>query len=341
MSEKTTTSEHRYGVNILEVEVLAGEAPIATCSACGGRGYIAAFGPDGERGGEDCADCIAPRGSAMSAMPPHGDFNITGLLNLSKLVMKLGEEKRITRHPSGQFETDTTHTTMLALSAGYYACAEGLDTERVLFFALAHDMVEAYAGDTPTLHPLNAEEQAAKDKREADALERIWTEVPWLGQLIEDYERQDTPEARFVHMMDKAMPRLTHAHNACRVPQERGLDLPGLLANMKAQTAELAEQSPDLPFAKAILDAAAKECEAAFRPETKFLIRALGRDIMWLGENPDVATINIFDAGVFTRVKAEQICGDRMMAYVMVPIDEEIENLQATVNWLKEKDVRR
>ena len=262
------------------------------------------------------------------------------LLNLSKLVMKLGEEKRITRHPSGQFETDTTHSLMLALSAGYYAAANGLSVERVLFFALAHDMVEAYAGDTPTLHPLNADEKAAKDKREADALERIWTEVPWLARIIEDYEKQDTPEARFVHMMDKVMPRLTHAHNGCRVPQERGLDLPGLLANMKAQTAELAEQSPDLPFAKAILDEAAAACEAAFEPETKFLIRALGRDIMWLSEDPDMATGSIFDAGVFTRAKAEQICEDRM-AYVMVPIDDEIENLQATVDWLKTKDVRR
>ena len=268
-----------------------------------------------------------------------GDLNITGLLNLSKLVMKLGEVKRVTRHPNGQHETDSTHTLMLALSAGYYAAAEGLNTERVLFFSLAHDMVEAYAGDTPTLHPLNEEEQAAKDKREADALERIWTEVPWLAQLIEDYEKQDTREARFVHMFDKCMPRLVHPHNGCRVPQELGLDLDGLMANMETQTAKLAAQSPDLPFAKAILDAAATACEAAFVPETKFLIRVHGRDIMWLTQDPDMVTTDIFDAGVFTRERAESLCEGRGMR--PVPIDEEVDNLQATLDWLKEKDVTR
>jgi len=117
-------------------------------------------------------------------------------------------------------ESDTDHTVMLAWVAPSLAALlypGELDTGLVAQFAVVHDAVEVFAGDTPTLR-IDVAGRAAKAQRERAAAQR-WsdqfaTRLPWLPQMISRYERQDEAEARFVRAVDKDMPKIVHFQDA-------------------------------------------------------------------------------------------------------------------------------
>jgi putative hydrolase of HD superfamily len=172
-------------------------------------------------------------------------------INIARLALALGRVDRITQHPDGYPESDTDHTVMLALVAAEMAPAR-LDRGRVLAYALVHDLVEAYAGDTPTLVALDDAGRAAKDAREAAALARIRAELgaeSWVVRTIEAFEAQGDPEARWVKHMDKCVPKLTHALNGGRAVRAQGLGLEDVQRRVEGQLAHAARTSPDLPEA--------------------------------------------------------------------------------------------
>jgi 5'-deoxynucleotidase YfbR-like HD superfamily hydrolase len=170
---------------------------------------------------------------------------------LARLALALGRVDRITQHPDGYPESDTDHTVMLALVAAELAPPH-LDRGLVLAYALVHDLVEAYAGDTPTLVALDADGRAAKAAREADALNRICAELgpdSWVVRMIEDFEAMTMPEARWVHHLDKSAPKLTHILNGGRSIRAHGVTLDGARERVAGQLAAAARISPDLPEA--------------------------------------------------------------------------------------------
>jgi putative hydrolase of HD superfamily len=139
------------------------------------------------------------------------------LIELSALSFQYGETFRFTTYPDGKtFESDTDHTFMLGIIACSLRdlCAPNLDRGKVAEYALVHDFVEVYAGDTATLGMLDKSEKQA---REHQALLRIKSEYealfPWIGEAIEKYEAQTEPEARFIKVIDKIMPGLTQIQN--------------------------------------------------------------------------------------------------------------------------------
>lgn len=143
------------------------------------------------------------------------------MIDLGELALAFGRTDRITRHPDGvTLESDTDHTVMLGLAACAFASrfAPNLDTGKVAQFALVHDLVEVYAGDTVTsAKGFSAEDHKDKEEREAAALARIRNEfgttLPWLPDTIAEYEALTTPEARFVKVVDKAMPKIANILN--------------------------------------------------------------------------------------------------------------------------------
>lgn len=173
---------------------------------------------------------------------------MTTAIALAALVLRLGRVDRITFHPDGRYpESDTDHTVMLALVAGEYA-PDRLDRGLVLAFALVHDLVEADAGDTPTLVALTAEQRAEKGAREAAALQRMRVEIgpdSWVVRTIEAYERQDTPEAQWVHAFDKCMPKLTHALNGGVAIRRQGVTLEATRERVRAQIEQIADDLPE------------------------------------------------------------------------------------------------
>lgn len=223
----------------------------------------------------------------MNSNPTHPEAPmLPRAMNIARLALAFGRQTRATYHEDGiRKETDTDHTVMLSLLVADLAqlpsLRDRLDLGEVLSYALVHDVVEAYAGDTVSIR-LTAEERAAKKAREAAALERLRDELgadAWLVRKIESYEHQDTLEARFVHFADKIVPKFTHAMNGGRTMRDLGFDLTMAAAQHTAQLAELAGGSPDLPEMAALFHEAH---EAAIQGIAKGLEteRVAGRQVI-------------------------------------------------------------
>jgi putative hydrolase of HD superfamily len=189
---------------------------------------------------------------------------VAAMLDLGSLALAFGRVDRITRHPDGvTLESDTDHTVMLGLAACAFASrfAPALDLGKVAQFALVHDLVEVYAGDTVTSHvSFSDADRTDKEERERAALGRIRTEFDgefsWLGETIEAYERLDTPEARFVKVMDKAMPKIANIHNRGVTFKAQGHDRASGESFIRTQLEKLsATYGSDQPEAMALLAA--------------------------------------------------------------------------------------
>jgi putative hydrolase of HD superfamily len=138
------------------------------------------------------------------------------ILQLGSLILDFGKINRITFHQDGIYsESDTDHTVMLGILGTAIASKlyKDLDLGLIAQFALVHDLVEVYAGDTPTLMGADFEFLKQKEGREQVALDQIKKEFgddfEWIHQSIEKYEKLDTKEARFVKVLDKILPKIT------------------------------------------------------------------------------------------------------------------------------------
>lgn len=137
-----------------------------------------------------------------------------------KYLQKLGEFaigmagiERAPRYPNGTHESDTDHTFHLALSAPELAktLAPDLDPGLVSLFANVHDLPEYYSKDVWTFD-ITAEDLAKKKATEKLATERLLREAPpYTASLLERYEQQIEPEARFVRFIDKLLPSIIDA----------------------------------------------------------------------------------------------------------------------------------
>lgn len=135
-------------------------------------------------------------------------------------------------------ESDTDHTVMLAWVAPALAdllYPGRLDRGLVAEFAVLHDAVEVFCGDTPTLR-IDAAGRAAKADREraaADEWDLLFDDrLPWAPRTIRRYEAQQEPEARFVKAVDKFMPRLIHMGDRCKGLHEIGMSTAELAASI-------------------------------------------------------------------------------------------------------------
>ncbi len=178
---------------------------------------------------------------------------VEDMVELGQLVLKFSRIDRATLHEDGlRPETDSDHTVML----GILACAVAnkirpdLDLGLVAQFALVHDLVEVYAGDTVTIG-ISENEKHEKIKREKVALSRISeefsTKFPWLVETLKTYESLGTIEARFVKGLDKLMPKITHILNNGKYIREIGMTKAGLLKAYRQQVEDMEKYSSDLP----------------------------------------------------------------------------------------------
>lgn len=152
------------------------------------------------------------------------------LVDLGRLALAFGRiDRTAVYHPDRVTpESDTDHTVML----GWLACAlaarcfPALDLGLVAQFALVHDAPEVYAGDTPTLR-IDAAGRIDKAVLERAAMARLRREfgdqLPWFPSMIEAYEAQVLPEARFVRGLDKVLPKIVHLLDACTGLREQNM----------------------------------------------------------------------------------------------------------------------
>lgn len=142
------------------------------------------------------------------------------IISLARLTSRFALVDRVTFLEDGTTpESDTDHTVMLGLIACAVAAEldSSLDVGTIAQYALIHDLVEAYAGDTNTFGGITDDILREKEEREHAALLRIEAELahlPWVARTIRAYESLEDREARFIKTLDKMMPKLTRLVNA-------------------------------------------------------------------------------------------------------------------------------
>ena len=96
-------------------------------------------------------------------------------------------------------------------------CPEDIDQHKALQLAVIHDLAEARVGD---ITPHDNIEKNQKAAMESNALREMLHMRPDLYQLWEEYEQQQTPEAKLVHDLD----RLDMALQAVKYSRDHGVD---------------------------------------------------------------------------------------------------------------------
>lgn len=109
-------------------------------------------------------------------------------------------------------ENDAEHSYQLALVAWYLISTQNLDLDvnLAIRYALVHDLVEIYAGDTPSsVHKGFDKERETKYEREERAAKQLLEEFPefsTMHELIGAYELRNDNESKFVYALDKILP---------------------------------------------------------------------------------------------------------------------------------------
>ena len=135
--------------------------------------------------------------------------------------LEIDKEKNIFRqtHLSGhgRNENDAEHAWHMALMAYLLRewANEEVDIARVMILCLIHDIVEIDAGDT---YAYDEEGLKTQKAREEAAKERIFSLLPEdqkeeFTALFDEFEENETAEARYAHAMDNLQPLLLNHSN--------------------------------------------------------------------------------------------------------------------------------
>jgi 5'-deoxynucleotidase YfbR-like HD superfamily hydrolase len=155
-----------------------------------------------------------------------------------EFLLEVDALKRVDRRTrivgGSRLENTAEHSWHLALFALVLAehSDEPVDLGRVLAMAVVHDLVEVDAGDT---FAYDAAGEAHKPERERLAADRLFGLLPpeqgaQLRALWEEYERGDTPEARFAMAVDRLQPMLLNHADGGRTWREHGISADRVLA---------------------------------------------------------------------------------------------------------------
>ena len=144
---------------------------------------------------------------------PQSKPQIEELADFAALLNALRRVKRVIRaNGEKRWENDVEHSYQLAMLAWYaiMALKLPLNLEKVLRYALAHDLVEVYAGDT-YLFSTDEKHKNGKQGREEKARRRLIKQFPELSPLHEAilaYQEKTDAESQFVYALDKLQPLL-------------------------------------------------------------------------------------------------------------------------------------
>lgn len=138
-----------------------------------------------------------------------------------EFILEIDKEKNIFRqtHLSGhgRNENDAEHAWHMAVMAYLLQeySNEKIDILRVIMMCLIHDVVEIDAGDT---YAYDEEGLKTQKTRENAAKERIYSLLPedqkrTLTAIFDEFEENQTAEAKFAHAMDNLQPLLLNNSN--------------------------------------------------------------------------------------------------------------------------------
>lgn len=136
-------------------------------------------------------------------------------------VLEIDKLKNIFRQThlslNGRNENDAEHSWHMAIMAYLLKeySNEEIDIAKVMLMCLIHDIVEIDAGDT---YAYDVSELSSQKLREDEAKERIFSILPKeqkedLISLFDEFEENESAEARFAHAMDNLQPLILNNSN--------------------------------------------------------------------------------------------------------------------------------
>lgn len=159
-----------------------------------------------------------------------------GLLDFVDFTHEFREVIRVARSPHAErFENDSEHSYQLAMIAWYLIETDKLKLNRelCLMYALAHDLVEIYAGDTYVFDK-NKKNHDSKKDRERKALDKIKKRFPKfkkLARIIHQYEQKRDEESKFIYALDKFMPPVQIYQENGKLWNEKSISLDMIIEN--------------------------------------------------------------------------------------------------------------
>lgn len=124
-------------------------------------------------------------------------------------------------------ENDAEHSWHLAMCAMVLRehMPEPVDTARTVELVLAHDLVEIYAGDA---YAYDQAAQEAQHQKEVEAAEKLFGMLPeeqgaYFRELWEEFEKCQSPEARFARVLDNCQPLLLNDASGGKSWREHGI----------------------------------------------------------------------------------------------------------------------
>jgi putative hydrolase of HD superfamily len=154
-------------------------------------------------------------------------LSLDRMIQFSQLILQFQDVIRAFYLPRGHKENDVEHSYHLAMMAWYLNSAGelGYNTDRVIKYALLHDLVEAYVGD---VHAFDEAGRRGKEERERAAILRFEAEFPEAGEMVpimSAYMSLADKEASYVYALDKLMPMVMIYLDNGRTWREDGLRL--------------------------------------------------------------------------------------------------------------------
>jgi len=165
-------------------------------------------------------------------------LELPNVINFVKLLNKFRDIERVIHSNGGdRRENDVEHSYQLAMLSWYIVSTNNLklDLGLIIKYALVHDLVEVYAGDT-YIYTKDKFLKNNKEKREKESLIKMkqeFSEFPEIFNLIEEYEKKDLDEAKFVYALDKIEPILNIYTNGGRTWKEKNITIEMLIENKK------------------------------------------------------------------------------------------------------------
>jgi putative hydrolase of HD superfamily len=179
-------------------------------------------------------------------------------------IVEIGRLKHVLRRTltihSDRSENDAEHSWHLAVMAVILSehAGKGVDVFRTVKMVLVHDLVEIDAGDTYCYSDYDPEEKLRREEKAADRIFGLLPEdqAREVMDLWREFERAETPEARFAAALDRVEPLLLNYHTQGKVWKKHGVRR----RQVMERASPIGKSSPDLwEYARRMIDRAVAE----------------------------------------------------------------------------------
>jgi putative hydrolase of HD superfamily len=134
-------------------------------------------------------------------------------------------------------QTSAEHSYQVAVVAWFLIEQDKLNFNRELCFmyALAHDLVEIYAGDTFIFNEKKSFSQRQREKRAIQKIKKRFSHFKNLIKIIERYEKKEDRESKFIYALDKIVDPLSIYLEKGKMWRKKKVSLDDVFAHKNAK----------------------------------------------------------------------------------------------------------